>query len=173
MGNPERRLQFVAIMVFLLINIIMIPVFVFWFTPWKICFGLDGPVVKLLYFLVILLIGGCVWLLGVSMHYLYRLGFGTFSPWNPTKKLVVQGVYAHVRNPMILGIMGILLGGGLVFGSIYLLVWILPFFVGNTLYVAWSEEPGLYKRFGPDYMIYLQNVPRWLPRWKPWIEVRK
>ena len=40
------------------------------------------------------------------------VGKGTLAPWNPTQKLVVQGVYRHVRNPMISGVMFILAGRG-------------------------------------------------------------
>ena len=31
-----------------------------------------------------------------------------------------------------------------------------------------SEEPGLEKRFGAEYVEYKRNVPRWIPRLKPW-----
>jgi protein-S-isoprenylcysteine O-methyltransferase Ste14 len=30
------------------------------------------------------------------------------------------------------------------------------------------EEPTLRKKFGPDYDEYRKNVPRWLPRLRPW-----
>src|SRR5208337_3634955 len=40
-------------------------------------------------------------------------GKGTLAPWSPTQKLVVQGVYRHVRNPMISGVMFIFLGEAL------------------------------------------------------------
>ena len=33
----------------------------------------------------------------------------------------------------------------------------------------WAVEThGLVKRFGEDYLIYKRNVPRWVPRWRPW-----
>ena len=38
----------------------------------------------------------------------------------------------------------------------------------NVVYIPLSEEPGLAKRFGDDYLTYKQNVPRWIPRLKPW-----
>jgi protein-S-isoprenylcysteine O-methyltransferase Ste14 len=33
-----------------------------------------------------------------------KKGDGAISPWNPAKKLIVTGVYAHVRNPMLIGV---------------------------------------------------------------------
>jgi hypothetical protein len=30
------------------------------------------------------------------------------------------------------------------------------------------EEARLLGRFGQDYIIYKQNVPRWIPRLRPW-----
>jgi len=30
------------------------------------------------------------------------------------------------------------------------------------------EEAGLATRFGDDYLRYRENVPRWIPRWRPW-----
>ena len=31
-----------------------------------------------------------------------------------------------------------------------------------------AEEPGLRARFGEDYVRYCANVPRWVPRLRPW-----
>ena len=45
------------------------------------------------------------------------IGHGTLAPWNPPEKLVVRGVYRHVRNPMITGVFCILLGEAVFFGS--------------------------------------------------------
>ena len=44
-----------------------------------------------------------------------RIGRGTLAPWDPTRKLVVRGPYAHVRNPMITGVLAILIGEALAF----------------------------------------------------------
>ena len=38
----------------------------------------------------------------------------------------------------------------------------------NLVYIPLSEEPGLVKRFGEEYLTYRQNVPRWIPRLTPW-----
>ncbi len=96
------------------------------------------------------------------------VGDGTLAPWNPTQKLVIEGVYRHVRNPMISGVMAILIGESLASGSIPLLVWFAIFATINAIYIPFSEEPGLVKRFGDDYQVYRMNVPRWLPRIKSW-----
>ena len=37
-----------------------------------------------------------------------------------------------------------------------------------AVYIPLSEEPGLVKRFGEEYLTYKQNVPRWIPRLTPW-----
>ncbi len=98
------------------------------------------------------------------------IGEGTLAPWDPTRKLVVVGVYRHVRNPMISGVVAILLGEAVLLGSPPLLIWCLLVFVINIVYIPLSEEPGLARRFGDDYRLYQQNVPRWLPRPTPWIQ---
>ena len=96
------------------------------------------------------------------------IGRGTLAPWSPTSRLVISGLYAHVRNPMILGVIIVLLGEALAFGSWRILAWATAFFAINTLYFVMLEEPGLEKRFGEDYRRYRQNVPRWIPRLRPW-----
>jgi protein-S-isoprenylcysteine O-methyltransferase Ste14 len=95
-------------------------------------------------------------------------GKGTLAPWNPTQRLVVRGVYRHVRNPMISGVWCILLGEAVAFASLGLLVWFAIFCLANIIYIPLREEPELAKRFGDDYLLYKRNVPRWIPRLTPW-----
>jgi len=97
-----------------------------------------------------------------------RVGEGTLAPWDPTQKLVAVGPYRHVRNPMITGVAAMLLGEALYFGSPAIGMWLLVFATINHTYFMLSEEPGLERRFGESYRIYKANVPRWLPRFRPW-----
>lgn len=76
--------------------------------------------------------------------------------------------YAHVRNPMLAGVNGILAAESLALGSPALGAWTALFLVLNTLYFIFSEEPGLERRFGGAYVEYRRHVPRWLPRLRPW-----
>jgi protein-S-isoprenylcysteine O-methyltransferase Ste14 len=95
-------------------------------------------------------------------------GGGTLAPWDPTSRLVVLGPYRHVRNPMISGVLFVLLGEAALLGSAAILAWAAIFFTANALWMPLVEEPGLSRRFGEDYESYKANVPRWLPRLRPW-----
>ena len=97
-----------------------------------------------------------------------RLGRGTLAPWDPTERLVVEGPYRHVRNPMITAVLAVLLGEAALFGSRALLLWAAGFFAGNWIWFVAHEEPGLERRFGDEYRAYKRAVPRWLPRRTPW-----
>lgn len=99
-------------------------------------------------------------LMVATIRLFITVGKGTLAPWNPTTKLVVQGVYRHVRNPMISGVMFVLLGEAILAGSLPLFVWFVIFVIGNAIYIPLSEEPGLAKRFGDDYLEYKRNVSR-------------
>ena len=109
-------------------------------------------------------LGLAVWTVRLFM----KFGNGTPAPWDPPKKLVIRGPYRHVRNPMITGALLILLAEALLFQSWPLSVWMVVFFVGNTVYFRFIEEKGLEKRFGDDYRKYKAGVPRWIPRLQPW-----
>ena len=69
---------------------------------------------------------------------------------------------------MISGVFFVLLGEGLIFGSILILGWFVLFVIGNLIWIPLWEEPGLMRRFGQEYEQYKQNVPRWIPRLRPW-----
>jgi protein-S-isoprenylcysteine O-methyltransferase Ste14 len=117
----------------------------------------------------IILISGLS-LFSYTIYLFGTTGKGTLAPWSPTQKLVVKGPYRHCRNPMITGVLFILIGESLLFFSIAILLWAFIFFIINTIYFIIKEEPDLHKRFGEEYKIYKQHVPRWLPRITPYKE---
>jgi protein-S-isoprenylcysteine O-methyltransferase Ste14 len=96
------------------------------------------------------------------------IGKGTLVPLDPPKNLIVAGVYRYVRNPMIIGALTLIFGEALIFASIGLFVLFLMIFTVNHIYFVYSEEPGLTKRFGKDYIEYKNNVPRWIPHVTQW-----
>ena len=91
-------------------------------------------------------------------------GEGTLAPWDPTQRLVIRGPYRYVRNPMIGGVLVVLLGEAALFGSLALVTWFVAVLVVNALYIPLVEEAGLRRRFGAEYDAYCAAVPRWLPR---------
>ena len=97
-----------------------------------------------------------------------RVGRGTLAPWDPTRRLVVVGPYRHVRNPMITGVACVLAAEALFLGSRVLAGWLGAFALINHAYFLLSEERGLSRRFGASYDEYKSEVPRWIPRIRPW-----
>jgi protein-S-isoprenylcysteine O-methyltransferase Ste14 len=95
-------------------------------------------------------------------------GEGTLAPWDPPRRLVVRGTYRYVRHPMISGVLIILAGEAIFFGSMPIFEWFVFFAVLNAIYIPFIEEPMLVGRFGHDYLSYQKHVPRWLPRLTPW-----
>jgi protein-S-isoprenylcysteine O-methyltransferase Ste14 len=96
------------------------------------------------------------------------LGDGTIMPWDPSRHMITAGLYGHTRNPMISSVLLVMIGEALLFASQGIALLALVFFVINTLYFIFSEEPGLEKRFGAEYREYRRHVPRWIPRLKAW-----
>jgi protein-S-isoprenylcysteine O-methyltransferase Ste14 len=107
-------------------------------------------------------------LIGWTVRLLARIGRGTLAPWDPTARLVIAGPYRHVRNPMISGVLAVILGEAALLGSPALLAWAAGVFAVNAVYLPLVEEPGLRRRFGEEYERYRAAVPRWLPRLRPW-----
>jgi protein-S-isoprenylcysteine O-methyltransferase Ste14 len=130
--------------------------------------GLDGALAALPILAGPLLIAGGLALWAWTVRLLARIGRGTLAPWDPTSRLVVAGPYRHVRNPMITSVLAVLLGEACLFGSIGLLVWFAAFLAVNHGFFLVVEEPGLERRFGDEYRAYKSNVPRWIPRRRPW-----
>jgi protein-S-isoprenylcysteine O-methyltransferase Ste14 len=130
--------------------------------------GLPGALALVPVLAGVALIAAGVALWALTVRLFGTVGEGTLAPWDPTRRLVVQGPYAYVRNPMITGVLAVLLGEAALFGSPALAVWFWTFFVLNAAWFVVYEEPGLVDRFGAEYREYRRNVPRWIPRRTPW-----
>lgn len=96
-------------------------------------------------------------------YYLVLRGEGTPLPFDPPKRMVVAGPYAHTQHPMALGIVMLSFAEAFWFYSAILLVYAVLLTLVINFYLIYVEEPWLEKRFGEDYRAYRNAVPRWLP----------
>jgi protein-S-isoprenylcysteine O-methyltransferase Ste14 len=95
-------------------------------------------------------------------------GRGTPAPIAPTERLVVGGLYRHVRNPMYLAVGATIVGQALVLGRPLLLAYAALFGLVVAGFVRIYEEPTLTARYGEQYDEYRRAVPAWWPRLRPW-----
>ncbi len=91
------------------------------------------------------------------------VGRGTPAPFDPPRRLVIQGPYRFVRNPMYIGAGLALAGAALFYESLPLLGYTGLFFLATHLLVLWYEEPTLRRTFGQEYEAYCGRVRRWWP----------
>ena len=92
------------------------------------------------------------------------VGRGTPAPFDPPRRLVIQGPYRFVRNPMYIGAGLALAGAALVYESWPLLGYTGFFFLATHLFVVCYEEPALRRTFGQEYEAYCERIGRWWPR---------
>ncbi len=95
-------------------------------------------------------------------------GVGTPAPVAPTEKLVVGGIYRHVRNPMYVAVLSIIAGQALLFASWAVVLYGVVMGIAMASFVHFYEEPTLVRRYGDEYETYRRAVPSWLPRLTPW-----
>jgi protein-S-isoprenylcysteine O-methyltransferase Ste14 len=83
-------------------------------------------------------------------------------PFSPATSLVLAGPYRFTRNPMYLGMAGMLLGAAILLGSLSPFA-IVPAFMALIAgrFIA-PEEAMLERAFGQAYLDYKTKVRRWL-----------
>lgn len=92
---------------------------------------------------------------------------GTPVPLNPPPKLVKNGPYAYVRNPMLAGVFMLLFGLGILAQSISLVFIFTPAFIAfNVWELKAIEEPELEKRLGEEYALYKNRTPMFIPNFQ-------
>ena len=95
-------------------------------------------------------------------------GRGTPAPIAQTERLVVSGLYRHVRNPMYVGVLAAIVGQAVLLGRVVLLGYAALVWLLFHSFVLLYEEPTLRSRFGASYDGYRAGVRRWRPRLTPW-----
>jgi protein-S-isoprenylcysteine O-methyltransferase Ste14 len=122
-----------------------------------------------------LFIGMSVMVIGLNLgikstRQLFNAGIGL--PWGEidheveTSKLIIDGLYAYSRNPMVLGYSILPLGMGIMFQSLGMALSMTPVvLLINIIIVKAREEPRLIERFGEEYKKYREKTPFLLPNW--------
>ena len=87
----------------------------------------------------------------------------SINPMNPkaATKLLSTGIYAVSRNPMYLGLVGILCGISIILGSwfSFLVIPIFVFYINK--YQIIPEERAMKTLFKDEYLSYCDEVKRW------------
>jgi protein-S-isoprenylcysteine O-methyltransferase Ste14 len=141
------------------------------YVPWRICRWEMAP--PLFGLAAVRVAGAALIALGLpvlldSFRRFAVEGLGTPAPVFPTRHLVISGLYRHVRNPMYVAVTALIVGQGLLFGSIALLEYGVAVWAAFFLFVLGYEEPTLRAQFGREYEEFCEHVPRWIPRVRPW-----
>ena len=109
------------------------------------------------------LLGGSIATAGAASRRFRRSGT-TFEPFHPDRAsvLVTTGANAVTRNPMYVGMAGLLVAQAVHRGSWAALLPAAAFVAVVDVYQVRFEEDALRTLFGADYDGYCAAVPRWL-----------
>ena len=107
--------------------------------------------------------GASIGLAAASARQFRRQGT-TVEPFEPSRAavLVTTGVNAISRNPMYVGMGGLLVANAMRLGSWTALLPVAVFTVVIDRVQIAAEEPALLANFGAEYEAYRASVPRWL-----------
>jgi protein-S-isoprenylcysteine O-methyltransferase Ste14 len=113
---------------------------------------------RILIGIAIAVAGAALAIAGVRM---FKAAGTNVEPWKPSLCLITAGIYAHLRNPMYVGLLLFMLGIAIALAS----DWVLLMFVPTALILHYGvvlrEERYLEAKFGEDYRRYKARVPRW------------
>ena len=118
-------------------------------------FGMYQFAGMILFFIGVCIVLYCVYRFAVEGH-------GTLSPADPTKRLVVKGLYQYSRNPMYIGVVLALAGEVIFSGSNALFLYTAIISIMFNFFIILVEEPRLRKDFGEEYITYSKKVRRWM-----------
>ena len=114
---------------------------------------------------------GCLFIVFGQLIRVYSIAFlgGTsrqssegFSP-----RLVTEGAFALVRNPLYVGNLFMIFGINLFAGLNWLMFFSMGFFIFQYYLVAQYEESLLEEQFGEEFFLYKDAVPAWVPNQLP------
>ena len=94
--------------------------------------------------------------------WLFRRHAVAICPTAPTAELLTRGIYALTRNPMYLGMLAMMAGLALYFGTLPFYVAAVAYFIVIDRVFCQYEEGKLDAAFGDEYRRYRARVGRWL-----------
>lgn len=111
--------------------------------------------------IVLVLAGAAIALSGVVS---FRRAHTTVNSLKPesTTSLVSTGIYRFTRNPMYLGMLGVLLAWAAYLLTVLALLGPAAFLLYITRFQIIPEERALHSLFGAAFVEYTQKVRRWL-----------
>jgi len=111
-------------------------------------------------------VGLVLFLMGCSLRIVGRKTLGKYYSYGlrtlPDQKLIVVGVYKHIRHPINLATIIYSLGIPLIFSSLYgfyIMLGLIPL----ILYRIRIEERMLIQKFGNKYLEYMKKTKRLIP----------
>lgn len=118
-----------------------------------------------------LVVAGVMFALGIAgwitcLDTFSRRGRGTPLPMDAPRELVTQGLFARVRNPIMLAELLVIWAEACAVASLGVVLYAAAISVLAHVLVVTVEEPELRRRFGEPYEAYCRRVPRWLPSFR-------
>jgi len=101
-------------------------------------------------------------MIGVGIYIIYR-AWKVLHEAQQQGQLATTGPYAHVRHPQYDGFMLVMLGFLVMWPTILTLL-MFPILVVVYIRLAKQEEKLVQKEFDPEYALYAQQVPGFIPR---------
>ena len=118
---------------------------------------LSGPATFAGYPLILLGIFVAAWSV-----YLFRRHETNIIPYKDPEHIVITGPFRFSRHPMYLGMLLVLVGAAMLYGTVLSLVFPLAYFiVANWWYIPF-EEGKMADVFGEAFTAYKARVRRWL-----------
>jgi protein-S-isoprenylcysteine O-methyltransferase Ste14 len=166
-GGIKRRMRIMPIALVIFFGIVVLFIFAaLWLDKWLTCLHFSPPLWSTVLAWVIMVVG---WFLSFWPVIAFFRTRGTPVPFNPPPKLITSGLYAYIRNPMLLGLFIFMLGLGVLLGSLSLIFIFTPLFIViNVIYIKAIEEKEMEKKFGREYLEYKKRVPMFIP----WLKKR-
>ncbi|MBM4446473.1 MAG: isoprenylcysteine carboxylmethyltransferase family protein [Chloroflexi bacterium] len=167
-GGIKRRMRIMPIALVIFFGIVVLFIFAaLWLDKWLACLHFSPSLWSLVLGWLITVPGFLIMFWPVIAFFSTR---GTPVPFNPPPKLITSGLYAHIRNPILLGLFIFMLGLGVLLGSLSLIFIFTPLFIViNVLYIKAIEEKEMEKKFGREYLEYKKRVPMFIP----WLKKRE